>query len=892
MNASGNGAPATVTATTLSARPSHFVVAPDNTRVVLQWDTGSSAITNYLISSVATGSGQNATETVVAAGSGNRTTAEVTSLTNGTQYTFTVQAAEVSGGQTVVTGLAASVNATPEVNVPAAPTNLTATPGDGQVTVTWDNPGNITIRKYQYKTGGDPTFNHMNGSGRNTTSFTFTGLLNGETYSFLIRASNLSGESEAATVTAAAGFPAPTNLVAGEDDGRIVLQWDTGDPGITHYSVGTYATGSGQNPTETVVSAGSGTRMTAEVTSLTNGTEYAFTVQAADVSGGQTVIAGASSSVVATPAVAVPAPPTNLIATAGDGQVAVSWDDPGNITIRKYQYSTDGGANFNHINGSGRNTTSFTFTGLTNDDPYQFGIRASNLSGESAVTTVGVNQPLDTAGPRVSNLGKSDDGRTSSDFRNQAQAFTTGGNSQGYPLASIEVDLDSPPGNATLTVDIRGDDGSGNPGHRIFTLFNPANVATGIVRFTALADTRLAPDTKYWVHLNYNGNTKPRWGKTYADGEDSGAYSGWSIANDRRSRTSSGDWHTSGSSLRVRINTWGLPASGPAPVYVSNLGKSDNGRTSSDFRNQAQAFTTGGNSLGYPVASIEVDLDSPPGNATLTAEIWDDDGSGNPGNLIFTLSNPENVATGIVRFTAPADTRLDANTKYWVHLNYNGNTKPRWGKTYSDGEDSGAYSGWSIANDRRSRTSSGDWHTSGSSLRIKIKTWPTDGSVLASNLGKANDGSTSSDFRNHAQAFTTGSNSQGYPLAAIEVVLHRLPGNATLTVEIRDDDGSGNPGSPIFALTNSSELKKGIVRFTALADTRLDANTKYWVHLNYNGNTKPRWGKTYSDGEDSGAYSGWSIANDRRSRTSSGDWHTSGSSLRIRVMTWPVNASN
>ena len=312
----------------------------------------------------------------------------------------------------------------------------------------------------------------------------------------------------------------------------------------------------------TLVSAGSGTRTTAEVTSLTNGTEYIFTVQAAEVSGSQTVPAGAKASLFATPAVSVPAAPANLTATPGDGQVGVSWDDPGNITIRKYQYSTDGGANFNHINGSGRNTTSFTFTGLTNGDPYQFGIRASNLSGESAATTVGVNQPLDTAGPRVSNLGKSDDGRTSSDFRNHAQAFTTGGNSQGYPLASIEVDLDSPPGNATLTAEIWDDDGSGNPGNRIFTLSNPENVATGIVRFTAPADTRLDANTKYWVHLNYNGNTKPRWGKTYSDGEDSGAYSGWSIANDRRSRTSSGDWHTSGSSLRIRIMTW--------PVYASN----------------------------------------------------------------------------------------------------------------------------------------------------------------------------------------------------------------------------------------------------------------------------------------------------------------------------------
>ena len=86
--------------------------------------------------------------------------------------------------------------------VPATPANLTATLGNGQVAVTWGNPGNITIRKYQYSTDGGTTFNHMNGSDRDTTSYTFSDLTNGTQYTLAIRASNLSGESTAATVTA------------------------------------------------------------------------------------------------------------------------------------------------------------------------------------------------------------------------------------------------------------------------------------------------------------------------------------------------------------------------------------------------------------------------------------------------------------------------------------------------------------------------------------------------------------------------------------------------------------------------------------------------------------------------------------------------------------------
>ena len=396
VNYSGSSTIATVTATPLGPAPENLVAAPDKGRVVLQWDTGGSEITNYLVRSQAVGSSGDPAEKAVAPGSGTRTTTEVTGLTNGTEYVFSVRAAEVSGSETVVTGMGASVTETPAVAVPAAPVNLTATAGNGQVAVTWDNPGNITIRKYQYSTDGSSSFNHMNGSKRNTTSFTFSNLTNGTEYTLAIRASNLSGESTAATVTATPLGPAPENLVAALDSTRVVLQWDTGDSEVTNYLVRTELTSNSWDIGEKFVTASAGPRTTTDVTSLTDGTEYSFYVQAAELREGHTqytgpasiVITGASSSLNATPAVAVPAAPTGLTATTGDGQVAVTWDNPGNITIRKYQYSTDGGSSFNHMNGSKRNTTSFTFNNLTNGTDYTLAIRASNLSGESTATTV------------------------------------------------------------------------------------------------------------------------------------------------------------------------------------------------------------------------------------------------------------------------------------------------------------------------------------------------------------------------------------------------------------------------------------------------------------------------------------------------------------------------
>ena len=388
VNVNGNGAAATVTATTLWPAPENLVAAPDSTRVVLQWDTGDAGITNYLVRSHAEGSGGDPEEKVVAAGSGTRTTAEVTSLTDGTEYAFSVRAAEVSGGETVVTGLGTTVTETPTVAVPAVPANLTATPGDGQVAVTWDDPGNITIRKYQYSTNGGSSFNHMNGSKRNTTSFTFNNLTTGTEYTLAIRASNLSGESTAATVTATAGWPAPTNVVATPSNNRVKLEWDTGDPGIANYVSRLEVTGSG-NYFYTILAAGNGATTSYTHTNLNNGTEYTLTVGAGELdSNNNAAFTGQTVTVTAT----TPWPaPENLVAAPDSTRVVLQWDTGGsgvtNYLVRS-QAEGSGGDPAEKVvaPGSGTKTTT-EVTGLTNGTAYVFSVRAAEVSGGETVVT-------------------------------------------------------------------------------------------------------------------------------------------------------------------------------------------------------------------------------------------------------------------------------------------------------------------------------------------------------------------------------------------------------------------------------------------------------------------------------------------------------------------------
>ena len=408
VNGASQGASASVTAMPLWPAPTNLVAAPDNKRIVLQWDTGSSGIVKYLVRATLLNASSAVSQVLVSPGSGSKTTTSMSSLTNGTSYSFSVQAVDDSENpgsidDSRIAGAASSVTATPALALLAAPTNISTTVSttqDGpQVTLRWDDPGNITIRKYQYSSDGGVTFNHMNRSNRSTTSFTFNNLNYGREYTLAVRASNRSGESEAASVTVTPQAPAPTNLVAAPDNKRIALQWDTGDSAIVSYLVRARLVSDGSTVSQMLISPGTGTKRTTSMSSLTNGTEYSFSVQAVDDSENpgsidDIRIVGAASSVSATPALALPAAPTNLSATVSTTQngpwVRLSWDDPANISIRKYQYSSDGGTTFNHMNGSNHSTTSFTFKNLSYGSEYTLAVRASNRSGESAAASVTV----------------------------------------------------------------------------------------------------------------------------------------------------------------------------------------------------------------------------------------------------------------------------------------------------------------------------------------------------------------------------------------------------------------------------------------------------------------------------------------------------------------------
>ena len=142
-------------------------------------------------------------------------------------------------------------------------------------------------------------------------------------------------------------------------------------------------------------------------------------------------------------------------------------------------------------------------------------------------------------------------------------------------------------------------------------------------------------------------------------------------------------------------------------------------------------FTTGGQSGGYTLHSVDVRVLSLNSGASPKVSIFSTTSGGDPDSSVHTLTNPGTLTPAAVNtFTAAANATLDANTTYAVILQQDGSTGSfRISRTASDAEDTGAANGWSIADTEQSRNvnaSSPTWNSATQIPLIAIKTASTN----------------------------------------------------------------------------------------------------------------------------------------------------------------------
>jgi titin len=112
-------------------------------------------------------------------------------------YNFTITA---SNGRLPNATQAFTLTVTAATTVPAAPGNFNASPGDSQVALTWTAPsdGGSPITRYEVSSNNGSSWV----TASSNSNHTFTGLNNGTSYTFKVRAVNAIGNGAEATTTA------------------------------------------------------------------------------------------------------------------------------------------------------------------------------------------------------------------------------------------------------------------------------------------------------------------------------------------------------------------------------------------------------------------------------------------------------------------------------------------------------------------------------------------------------------------------------------------------------------------------------------------------------------------------------------------------------------------
>jgi hypothetical protein len=255
-------------------------------------------------------------------------------------------------GSTALQGNLPAQAYTGSVAGPAAPTGLTATPGDISVTLEWSG----TAQSFEVLRDGSAI-------GRGTSPYMDRSVKAGESYSYSVRAVSTTGESSASAgpVTALLAPPAPTGVAASWKANLLQVSWSESSGAVSGYRL----------TDEAGVELWAGMATT---TSLTVAVPPAYVRVAAYNATGSSApsplvrLGGALAS------------PSALTVTPGDRVVVLAWAAPASGAVSGYEVLRNGSVLMR------TRATSAVVSGLTNGTPYSFAVRAYSSSAVSSST--------------------------------------------------------------------------------------------------------------------------------------------------------------------------------------------------------------------------------------------------------------------------------------------------------------------------------------------------------------------------------------------------------------------------------------------------------------------------------------------------------------------------
>ncbi|MFC0527094.1 fibronectin type III domain-containing protein [Phytohabitans kaempferiae] len=325
-----------------------------------------------------------------------KTNVSIGPLVNNHVYEFKV-AASNQGGEGPASD---TIRVTSLGGLPQPPSGLTAQAGDGKVTLRWTaSPSPSVWYAIEHRPSGG-AWQRIPLPLTTCCSYTMSFLDNGTTYEFRLRATNASGDSAASNVATARPMPPlpqpPSGLTAQAGDGKVTLRWTASPTANVYYWVEYRANGGAWRRISIPVT----TCCTYTASLLTNGVTYDFRLRATNITGDS----APTNVATARPMPPAPQPPSGLTAQAGDGKVTLRWTASPTANVYYWvEYRANGGA-WRRISIPVTTCCTYTASLLTNGVTYDFRLRATNITGDSAPTNVATARPLPPVPAAPSNL--------------------------------------------------------------------------------------------------------------------------------------------------------------------------------------------------------------------------------------------------------------------------------------------------------------------------------------------------------------------------------------------------------------------------------------------------------------------------------------------------------
>lgn len=320
-------------------------------------------------------------------------------LANGTFYTvFVTNAATDLAGNPIAA--ASSWGFSTIEAIPSAPTGVTATKGNAQVTVAWTaSSGAASYNVYWSTSPGVSTLSTKVASV--TSGWVHTSLTNGAAYYYRVSAVNTGGESalssEASATPQVPAPAAPAGLAAAPGNAQVTLTW-TASSGAASYNL-YWKTSAGV--TTSTSSGVPGVASGYVHTGCANGTTCYYRVSAVNA-GGESPLSNEAS---ATPQVPAPPAPANLVATKGNGQVTLTWGTPNYATSFNLYWATAAGVTASSTK-IGPVSSGYVHSSLANGTTYYYRVSGVSAGGEGPLSTEASATPQIPApgAPTLSNL--------------------------------------------------------------------------------------------------------------------------------------------------------------------------------------------------------------------------------------------------------------------------------------------------------------------------------------------------------------------------------------------------------------------------------------------------------------------------------------------------------